>query len=146
MKLTKRQARYLDAINRCDWNQRSKDGTPAMRRWGQASGFVVNGHHAGDLPQRLTEAGKSALANASHQALAVASGASCSCSDSRRLDFIEGRNLKVSGVDYPDGDVVVLSLDGHPASMGETLREAIDNSMSPNAGRHPPVPAKGDHE
>lgn len=53
-RLTKRQRRYLDAIRRADWAQRSKDGTPAMRRWARDNGLVVQGSKAGDPPQRLT--------------------------------------------------------------------------------------------
>lgn len=63
MKITKRQARYLDAIRRCDWTQRNKDGTPAMRKWARDNGMIEYATKAGQNPMWLTEAGKLALAN-----------------------------------------------------------------------------------
>lgn len=62
-RLTKRQARYLDAIRRCDWTQRNKDGTPAMRKWARDTGMIEYATKAGQAPMWLTENGKAALAN-----------------------------------------------------------------------------------
>ena len=53
-KLTKRQRRYLDAIRRCDWTQRNKDSTPAMRSWAKENELIIRASHPGDLPARLT--------------------------------------------------------------------------------------------
>jgi hypothetical protein len=67
MKLTKRQARYLTAISRCDWTQRNKDGTPAMRKWARVNGMIIDGRGAGAIPQTLTQKARALLANGEGQ-------------------------------------------------------------------------------
>lgn len=63
MKLTKRQRRYLEAIRRCDWKQRNKDGTREMRKWADDNELVIRGRLPGEVPQRLTEKAKLILLN-----------------------------------------------------------------------------------
>lgn len=68
MKLSKPQRRYLEAIARCDWKQRNKDGSPAMRKWARENELVIQDRRAGGLPQTLTQKARNILSNDQEQA------------------------------------------------------------------------------
>lgn len=61
MKITKKQKRYLTAIQNADWEQSRKDGTRDIRDWARKNGFVERATKAGQMSNKLTDAGKNII-------------------------------------------------------------------------------------